>query len=549
MTSPDDRTAFNLTLPRSDGEALSIPMAAGDSLFVVGANGSGKSSLLHRLYRDHAGRAIRISAHRQTWLSSSTVDMTARQKREQEHQMRRSDSTSESRWQGRNEGQRPSMALFNLIDAENSTAREIASAVRSGNDDRAHELAEKDPPLERINTLLHLSNLSVSVSIEAGEDIRAHRLGQQQYSMAEMSDGERNAVLIAANVLTASAGSLFLIDEPERHLHRSIITPFLGALFSTRADCTFVISTHEVSLPLDFRESKRLLLRACHFGGSEPVAWDADLLEPDHSLDEQLQRDVLGARRGILFVEGKTETSLDRPLYSLLFPSLTVIPKGGQAQVLHSVKGLRGAKNLAWVDAFGIVDRDNRSAEEVAALREDGVFALNWYSVESIYYHPELQRRVAERRAELVGGDPAAMLRTARESAIDKVRKQVDHFARKRAIESARRRAQEAIPAEIDIDSILSFPSIDVPALRDQERENLEKAIENSELATIIERYPVRESGALDAIAKGLGFQRRSDYERAVLKMLGDDEAAMTFVRLLFDPLLSDIAASGSAPP
>ena len=49
--------------------------------------------------------------------------------------------------------------------------------------------------------------------------------------MAQMSDGERAAAIIAATVLVADPGTLFLIDEPERHLHRSIIEPFLSALF------------------------------------------------------------------------------------------------------------------------------------------------------------------------------------------------------------------------------------------------------------------------------------------------------------------------------
>ena len=43
------------------------------------------------------------------------------------------------------------------------------------------------------------------------------------YGAAELSDGERNALLISAEILTAKDGTLLIIDEPERHLHRSII--------------------------------------------------------------------------------------------------------------------------------------------------------------------------------------------------------------------------------------------------------------------------------------------------------------------------------------
>ena len=42
---------------------------------------------------------------------------------------------------------------------------------------------------------------------------------------AELSDGERNALLIGSDVLTTEPNSLIILDEPERHLHRSIISP------------------------------------------------------------------------------------------------------------------------------------------------------------------------------------------------------------------------------------------------------------------------------------------------------------------------------------
>ena len=291
------------------------------------------------------------------------------------------------------------------------------------------------------------------------------------------------------------------------------------------------------------------MLRECEFSASEATVWDADLLEPGEALDEQLQRDVLGARRRILFVEGRTSTSLDQPLYALLFPDLSVVPKGGQSQVLHSVKGLRGAQHIAWVEAFGIVDRDNRSDDEVAALREDRVYALPWYSVESIYYHPRLQERIAQRRSQFLGSDSEAELQAAQECALAKVRQHVDRIAKKRASALARGQVQQSIPAEVDPDSPLVLPSIDVPALRDEARLSLKGALDGDDLATIVERYPIRETGALTAIARGLGFKSCAEYEQAVRKLLVDHEESLEWVRSLFDPLTVDIASSNSASP
>ena len=544
MTQATSGRLFGVTLPRIDGKILDFDIYTGEILFVLGANGTGKSAFIQHLASAYSTDAIRMSAHRQTWLESSTVDLTPQTMLQQESEARREDARPQSRWRGRGNEVRPRMAIFNLINSEIPRLREIRDAARAGDDRLVHKLADEDSPLEKINHLLQLSNLSVAISIADGEEIRAERAGLPAYTMAEMSDGERSAVLIAAEILTAEPGKLFLIDEPERHLHRSIITPLLRSLIWARSDCTFVISTHEVGLPLDFPDSKALLVRGCQFMDGRAVSWHADLLEPPHSLDEQLHRDVLGSRRKVLFVEGKATGSLDQPLYGLLFPDFSIVAKGGSNEVVRSVKGLRNASDIAWVEAFGIVDRDNRDNQEVEDLSADGVFALDWYSVESIYYHPETQRRVAERRAAAVGGNAAADLWTARRAALNRIRQGVDRIVEKRTTARARRRAQESIPTDLNLDSVLTIPSIDVPALRDEERAEFEQAIADADLEAIVQRYPIRETGALDAIAKGLGFQSRSQYERAVLKLLSEDQESLEWVRSRFEPLTSAFADS-----
>ena len=127
MNEIDNATPFTLSIPTLGTEALSVTLQPGEVLFVVGANGKGKSSLMHRLYRDNFETAVRITAHRRTWLSSSVVDMTARQKQQNELDMRNQERALQYRWLVRLRAikQHAGMTVFNLIDAENSTARKI----------------------------------------------------------------------------------------------------------------------------------------------------------------------------------------------------------------------------------------------------------------------------------------------------------------------------------------------------------------------------------------------------------------------------------------
>lgn len=204
------------------------------------------------------------------------------------------------RWRDPYSVHRTNAALYDLIDAENVRARSIASAVDTGEIDLAKVLSKKDAPIRIINELLQLSNLPIEISVQQNDQIVASKSGGNPYSIAQLSDGERNALLVGAAVLTVKPGTLVLLDEPERHLHRSIISPLLTLLFEKRRDCAFIVSTHEVMLPLDNPAARTLLLRECIHTGSNVSAWDTDLVPAEAEIDEDAKRDILGGRRKLL---------------------------------------------------------------------------------------------------------------------------------------------------------------------------------------------------------------------------------------------------------
>ena len=364
------------------------------------------------------------------------------------------------------------------------------------------------------------------------------------YSVAQLSDGERNALLIAANVLTSPAGSLVLIDEPERHLHRSIISNLLTELFAKRQDCAFVVSTHDLMLPLDNSSARTLLLRGCEFDGEAAVRWDVDLLPSAEQIDDDVKTDILGARRKMVFAEG-SETSLDKPLYALIFPGVTVVPKSNCREVERAVTGIRGATDLVWLTAFGIIDNDGRPPAELEALRNREVHALPTYSVEGVYYHPDVQRRVAVRHAEAVGGKAPESLEAATSAALDAIAAKVEHLSRRVAEQIARARHLATVPTREDIEQGKHFRmEIDLAAIVAGEQTALKALLEARNLGGVVERYPVRETAALDKIAKALGFQSRQQYEQAVRKLLADDAEALAAVRAQFGDLPAQLGVT-----
>ena len=536
---------FDLNIPRTTGEPLNLTINVGQNLFIMGANGTGKSSLMQHLYmfHDSHNNARWISAHRQTWFSSNTMDFSSQQKREIETYIRNVDRNLTSRWKDDYPSQRASISIYDLIDAENVRARSIAGAVDSQNMEYAKTLSKEDAPIKIINELLGLSNIPIEISVRENDQVVASKCGGTPYSVAELSDGERNALLIAANVLTVKSGTLVLIDEPERHLHRSIISPLLTHLFSKREDCAFIVSTHDVMLPLDNPSARTLLIRGCTYAGSSVSGWDADIVPPETEIDDDIKKDILGARRKILFIEG-TENSLDKPLYSLVFPNVSIIAKSSCRDVEHTVSSIRDSAKLHWVHAFGIVDNDRRPEADINRLKEKGIYALPVFSVESIYYHPHIQGFIAQRQANLIGGDASTYLDSAKTAAMKKINEGIQTLSNKTAEKAIREEFFRNLPKKEDIkDGIPIKVDIDVKEFVKQEYEWLKNALDAGKFPELISQYPIRETGALTNIAKELKFQKREDYEGAVRKLLMDNTEALNFVKSLFGTLASDIDA------
>ena len=81
-----------------------------------------------------------------------------------------------------------------------------------------------------------------------------------------------------------------------------------------------------------------------------------------------------------------------------------MVPKGNCENVINTVLSLRKSQKFHEVEAFGLIDGDNRE-EEVDKLVERGIFALEAYSVEALYYYSEVIAAIAHRHAESWGVD------------------------------------------------------------------------------------------------------------------------------------------------
>jgi len=410
------------------------------------------------------------------------------------------------------------------------------AAVRRGDDDVVEELKKIDTPISVINELFATANLPISLELEQGDQFFARKSGGEQYSIARLSDGERNAFLMAAEVLTAEPDSLIIVDEPERHLHRSIISPLMSSLFQKRSDCAFLVSTHDVHLPLDNPSAAVLLVRGCTWSGNAVAGWDTDFLEKPESIPRDVIQSILGARRTVLFVEGESD-SLDRQIYEILFPNISVVPKGSCTEVERSVAGIRSTEAEHWINAFGLVDADNRTADQIAELQARHVYALPCYSVESIYYHSSMIDGIATRQAAVTGEDADALRQAAAATVIRDVTPHQDRLCTLMVLQKGKDELLRHTPDEQAVANGTLNVSVDLARYLSDEEALFDVKVSESDVDALIARYKVRTTPLLQSIAMALGFQSREKYERAVRKLLIDSEQARSETRQLFGDL------------
>lgn len=428
------------------------------------------------------------------------------------------------------------MSIFDLINSQNVRAREISDSVDNKDMENANRLSSKKSPLKEINELLKSASLDIVITIGKDDALFASKKGSPPYSIAELSDGERNALLICSDVLTTPPNHLIILDEPERHLHRSIISPLLTSLFQKRSDCVFVVSTHEVSLPTYHKEASVLLLRSCQWEAKTAKSWDADLIDSGKEISDEVKHDILGAKRKILFVEGESN-SLDRQIYQLIFPEVSVNPQGNCGSVEKAVAGIKNTRDLHWIEAFGLIDKDNRTPEQIQVLLENGIVALPSYSVESLYYNLEIVKRIAKRESELIGGSEEGLYEAATSNIINDIAPHKERLCAKLCEKRIKNEILKSLPNAQEIQSGKGFQNKDnTKELYDVEKAVFDKLISEKDLNELICRYPVRETPVLKNIAYGLGLKRDA-YEGAVRKLILDDTEVRSIFRTMLSPL------------
>ncbi len=347
-----------------------------NNLVVIGANGSGKTTMADKFKKYLKNNGVVISAQRILLIPYNdtlyNADITANKLKES--QVIEKSNREENEFE--NLRKEFSLVLRNLL-AEN--IKEGHSYIKKSKENSEKELGK---PIEtRLDKTIKLwSSLNEHLSIECidGMNLIAKGPDTAPYSVSKMSDGEKTMLYSIAQVLQAPENGFIVIDEPELYLHKTILFKLWDVLESERKDCLFIYLTHD----LDFATSRITAKKVWVKSFIPPENWTIEEI-PENEIPKSLLLKLLGSRKNILFCEGGYGKE-DERIYSILFPEFTVVPVGGCINVINYTKAFNKLPNIT-TKAFGIIDSDHYGGR-LDNLKGDNIFCLLVPEIESLLY-------------------------------------------------------------------------------------------------------------------------------------------------------------------
>ena len=400
-------------------------------------------------------------------------------------------------------------------------------ALEVGLSDDAQKMKQKDP-LVQINQIFESIGLKISVSVDKTSNYMVKKDEfDAEFGIQNMSDGERAALILISKVVLAEDGQTITIDEPERHMHRSISSPLLRELIRRRPKLTWIISTHDVALLRDFTEAKLLVLYDYNGGG-----WKYDLLKNTSDIPDEIVDGIFGARERVLFVEGEKGRSLDAPLYQKLFPNTTITPRGSCNDVRHAVKALNDIGALNSMEARGIVDADNRA--DTANLQDTGVAQLKVYAIESLYYHPTVIKSIASHM------EKSDQIDEILNNACDEIDQgMLERTATTCAEHALRARLRNHLPTLADLRKVNGDQKIDLSDFNKIEKNilsQLKSAKKTKNWLELVKLVKVKSTPVPKRIAEALGLRIEGYKDLALSKIEKDPDVYDAIKNLVPDP-------------
>ncbi|MCI9016237.1 MAG: AAA family ATPase [Clostridia bacterium] len=341
------------------------------------------------------------------------------------------------------------------------------------------------------------------------------------FEASYLSEGQKKMILFKVILeFLGDENSLILFDEPDAFINESRKEGLYNELkeYATNGR-QIVLATHSPTF-IDIAEQENIIMLKRNDNNNIEI-FDDDRLSQIRYLTGSRINAFL--EKTILYCEG-TDRSLDKKLYSILFKNANIISSAGHNEVIENTRMYNktfGTQNRA----YGIIDFDFRTEENIKKLKEDKILVLNILEIENILLDEEI---IKQAKIRFCATDEAL------EKTKSKIFERLKHQKEGQIVKYITSKFISELKEKIGVDrNIENFKNRIKELLNEEELDNLynlrkkeiEEILDNNEYAKL--HINIDTDHKIDYLLEEI----IQEYSRRVLVMISEDANLIKYIK------------------
>lgn len=484
------------------------------SFVLVGANGSGKSHL-GAWIELHNNNVLRISAQRALSIPDVINIINEDAAWKKIYYGNTTYANKEHKWPGKkytstlvNDYE---SVLSSVFSRESNDLRSFKDLYDQGNRPDGYETI-----VEKIKKIWNAVLPQRELVFEKFEAKAKYK--DELYKAGFMSDGERVCLYLIAQCLITPENHIIVIDEPEIHLHTSIMKKLWDEIERYCPNKTFVYITHDLNFATSRKTATKIWVQS--YDGHEN--WKISQIEDNDDIPEDLFLQVLGTRSPVLFVEGG-KTSYDLPLYKEVFGDYLVIPCDNCQKVIELTKAFNNekVKSLHTYDVKGLIDHDFLTVAEKESYKKQNIYTLDVSEVENLFLIEPLIKLAAKQ----IGNDENEVFQKVSDSLFELMEQNKYGIVNSICVKEIRHKLNGFSSKSNNVESIQNdlnnhISEIDVNAIFVKTDSNISDIIEKKDYKKMLNVF--NHKGMCQQVSGIIGFRKK--YPQVILDLLNSEK-------------------------
>lgn len=344
-------------------------------------------------------------------------------------------------------------------------------------------------------------------------DVKAKH-GDELYKAGDMSDGERVCLYLIAQCLLAPDNYIIVIDEPEIHLHLSIMKRLWDKIENHCPHKTFVYITHNLKFATSRATATKIWVKS--FNGHDK--WELSVIDKEEDIPDELLMEILGTRSPVLFVEGD-KSSFDIALYKEIFEDYHVVACSNCQKVIELTKAFNNekVKALHSYEVKGIIDHDMLTEEEVESYKRQNIYPIAVSEVENLFLIEPLIKLAASQ----IGENPEDTFKKVSDFIFEKMAADQSSIINAFCVKEIRHKLNgfsSGGQSESDFQSDLEkfYSEIDIHTVYSQAEASITEIIAKKDYISMIRLY--NNKGLCKQVSGIIGFKK--PYPQIILDLL-----------------------------